>query len=387
LDEADFLADRIAVLAAPGKLIAADTPVALKSSMGEGYAITVKIQDANSTKLLDAIRTVAPDTTMTFLDTNSFSYHLKTKDTHITAAAVRFVENSKVTYDVEAYEVVGTTIEDIFLDLVAQDEVAEPTAKASSEVLESTPTPTYPPKGLGLMLSNGQVRSPLAQALTIFHKRCLIARRSWLPPLLALAVGISGAWWPIRFVTGDVASCAHVPLQSDVIFSNYPPFLNNGTIPVSPPSLISQINASLPELFVDPILRFSSDVPEALDSGPYDPFIPITDKETLLSLINRDYHNFTLDAGLFMDFDKNDFLIAYNVAPTSLIYFSVASNMFFARALNETSGVTTGSRKIVVTFQNFPAVTDQSLVSMEWLAIFGAAMVCHIDTFFSLHTY
>ncbi|CAA7265338.1 unnamed protein product [Cyclocybe aegerita] len=42
LDEADFLADQIAVLAAPGKLIVADTPVRLKSTMGEGYSVAIK---------------------------------------------------------------------------------------------------------------------------------------------------------------------------------------------------------------------------------------------------------------------------------------------------------------------------------------------------------
>ena len=41
LDEADLLADTIAVLAAPGKLVAHGTPVSLKSSLGEGYTVNV----------------------------------------------------------------------------------------------------------------------------------------------------------------------------------------------------------------------------------------------------------------------------------------------------------------------------------------------------------
>ena len=41
LDEADLLADHIAILAAPGKLVASGSPVALKTNLGQGYNIQV----------------------------------------------------------------------------------------------------------------------------------------------------------------------------------------------------------------------------------------------------------------------------------------------------------------------------------------------------------
>ena len=41
LDEADLLADHIAILAAPGKVIASGTSVALKRDLGECYLIEV----------------------------------------------------------------------------------------------------------------------------------------------------------------------------------------------------------------------------------------------------------------------------------------------------------------------------------------------------------
>ena len=52
LDEADLLADNIAVLAAPGKLVANGTPVTLKTSLGEGYSVQVKFSH-DLTKNLD----------------------------------------------------------------------------------------------------------------------------------------------------------------------------------------------------------------------------------------------------------------------------------------------------------------------------------------------
>ena len=340
--------------------------------MGEGYAITAKIQDVNSTMLLTAIQKVAPDTIMTSRDTDSFVYLLKTKNTSLTSAAVRIVEDLKVQLGISSYDVAGTTIGDVFLDLLAQDQVSEP--------LEDLPV-TSPRLGVvapnrpGLVLSDGKMRRPWEQALTIFHKRYLIARRSWLTPLLALAVGISGAWWPIRFVTGGVASCAHVPaLQNFVSFASFPPNLNNDSFPVSPPSLIPQINASLPELFVNPIIKLNppGSIP---DLGPYNPFFPVSDKETLIEYINKNYLRLTLQGGLYMDFDKNDFFIAYDVGASSLTYFSIATNIFFAHALNESTRATVGPKKIVTTYSSLPIVSDESLLSMQWLAIFGAAMV------------
>ena len=66
------MADTIAVLAAPGKLVAQGTPVSLKSQLGHGYTIDVafnisspqdeKLNTHPSTKLLDHIQKTAPHT-------------------------------------------------------------------------------------------------------------------------------------------------------------------------------------------------------------------------------------------------------------------------------------------------------------------------------------
>jgi ATP-binding cassette subfamily A (ABC1) protein 3 len=114
------LADRIAVLASPGKLIASDTPVALKSTMGEGYSVSVKFKsDLHSGDLLDMIQTVIHGATLSSTDTSTFVYHLKSRDAAIVGQALRLVENSKQEFDIVSYDVLGTTIEDIFLDLLA----------------------------------------------------------------------------------------------------------------------------------------------------------------------------------------------------------------------------------------------------------------------------
>ena len=88
LDEADLLADTIAVLAAPGKLVAHGTPVALKSNLGEGYIANVsfvpdekeKTSHVAEAELLQQIRTIAPLAYTSSTSPNAVSYHLKLKD-------------------------------------------------------------------------------------------------------------------------------------------------------------------------------------------------------------------------------------------------------------------------------------------------------------------
>ena len=96
LDEADLLADEIAILAAPGKLVAHGPPVALKQTLGEGYAIHATFDSTQEkdldtddekgdrlslmeTEFLRAIREVAPETSLSRSQRYS-AYHLHNKD-------------------------------------------------------------------------------------------------------------------------------------------------------------------------------------------------------------------------------------------------------------------------------------------------------------------
>ncbi|KAG2043689.1 hypothetical protein BDR03DRAFT_978110 [Suillus americanus] len=80
LDEADLLADKIAILAAPGKLVAEGTPVALKSNLEQGYSVQVMFDSPDlaeknlPTETLDRIRQICPQCSIIFaVTTNQFS--------------------------------------------------------------------------------------------------------------------------------------------------------------------------------------------------------------------------------------------------------------------------------------------------------------------------
>ncbi|KAF9479407.1 P-loop containing nucleoside triphosphate hydrolase protein [Pholiota conissans] len=364
LDEADFLADRIAVLASPGKLIACDTPVALKSTMGDGYSISVKFSTFQYTgNLYDAIKAVAPDTIMTDNDDGGFIYELKTKNLGTIAGAVRVTENSKARFGIVSYDVLGTTIEDIFLDLLAQEDNENPMNDAEKKIFET--------KVSDIKLSPSRPRSPWAQALTIFHKRALILRRSWVAPLIALFVGISGAWWPIRFISGGTTSCAHTAFDQEFFTSSYPPILSPASVLAAPLGLDATMNASLPELYI-PQFSFQH---AADNETSFDPFFPIVDQQTLLANVSANFTSFEMEGALSLDFGKNEFLVAYEVSLSGLGLFSIASNLMWKHVINTTSPANLPiAPRIAPSYARLPSMSSQSLQSLEWLSIFGAAM-------------
>jgi ATP-binding cassette subfamily A (ABC1) protein 3 len=217
LDEADLLADDIAILAAPGKLVAEGTPVALKLDLGQGYSVQVTFDFSNfsekdfphpPSEILHRIRQVSPHCSMSLSSPGQASYHLRSKDPVVVTKILQLL-------DIASYDVLGTSIEDIFLDLMAREtprasfDGAEETSDSVSEPIlpDLSDYPSAPGKAV-LKLTDGRPRSPFSQTLTIFYKRALIARRSWMVPLLVVLVSVCGACIPIVFfLSGQPATC------------------------------------------------------------------------------------------------------------------------------------------------------------------------------------
>ncbi|CAA7265337.1 unnamed protein product [Cyclocybe aegerita] len=267
-------------------------------------------------------------------------------------------------FGITSYDVHGTTIEDIFLDLVAQNELEGFEEHAEQGI------PPAPASFGNLNLSDGRRRTPWGQATTIFHKRALIVRRSWLAPLLALAVAISGAWWPVRFVNGGVMSCGHQPFF-DSAPSFWPPRLSENTLFAAPSSLVTMLNASVPEVFRD------------WRNASVDPFKAVADKDAFISAISSHYKNFSTSGGIYLDLSANEAIVAHRMSTYNLRLFNILSNAIYEHALNATSS-RSGSRRIVTSFTTLPEMSTESLYTLQWLAIFGAAMAV-FPAFFAIY--
>ena len=139
LDEADLLADQIAILilAAPGKVVASGSPVALKRDLANGYSIQItfaistdseKIDTSSRRELLLSIRTIAPEQYVAIPSPNQVRYHLKAKDTEVVRQVLGLLDDGTIRHAVASYDFLETTIEDIFLDLMNKNETPDDTS-------------------------------------------------------------------------------------------------------------------------------------------------------------------------------------------------------------------------------------------------------------------
>lgn len=173
--------------------------MSLKRDLGEGYSIIVSFTkpesiEIHADELLKQIRDdIAPDVYLTTPSPNQLSLHLQTKEAAKVEAVLSILDRQKKQLDISSYDISGTSFEDVFMKLVS-----EPPAYA-----DVPNTPILPATSGQVDLADGQQVSPLTQAFTIFHKRCLVARRSWLYPLLAVGMPVFGSVY-LPFWTGTV---------------------------------------------------------------------------------------------------------------------------------------------------------------------------------------
>ncbi|KAG1879528.1 hypothetical protein C8R48DRAFT_589537 [Suillus tomentosus] len=389
LDEADLLADKIAILAAPGKLVAAGTPVALKSNLGQGYTVQVMfdlpdlaekdLPNAPS-EALDRIRRVCPQCSMSLSSPSQASYHLKSKDPVVVEKVLQLLDEERNALSVASCDVLGTSIEDIFLDLMARQTGSaslDSTEKSISSsggiyeptLAESTDDSSSPPGAL--QLTDGRPRSPLSQALTIFYKRALIARRSWLTPLLAVVIAVCGSCIPIIFLSGQDTTCTTKLGNESVISLYFPesPIYYSASGPgtrvlESPPNIISTLGSTVSYLKTENII----------------------DNATFVSTIDQDYLNLTF-GGISIDMLTGDSLFAWQATPPGLTgptMMNLVTNILYNRALNASGVIERTPNLIYASYAAFPHLASGTLVDLKWVAFFGAAMAV-FPAFFSIY--
>ena len=181
LDEADLLADQIAILS-KGVLQAAGTSVELKQELGSGYRVLIYNTSGIPPRRYHGIKSeVQYDQTV-----------YKLKDS---AEASKFVEQLEKDgiYD---YQVNGPTIEDVFLKVAEEVRTSAPgpnmvlNRRKSSGLTIST---YMKEDNAPLELLSGQKISIPMQALVLFRKRFIVLRRNPVPQIAAFLVPVVAA--------------------------------------------------------------------------------------------------------------------------------------------------------------------------------------------------
>jgi ATP-binding cassette, subfamily A (ABC1), member 3 len=365
LDEADLLADEIAILAAPGKLVAAGSPVSLKRDLGEGYSIVVTFDHSDNSsrvELLAAIRDIAPHVYTSSPAPDQCSYHLKSKESAVVQQVLELLERDGKRYHASSYDILGTTIEDIFLELITNDAAED--ARTSEDATEKEKTAVVAPatqdddaSTSSFNLPTGRKVSPFRQALTIFHKRVLIARRSWLSQLLTIGIAVAGCCIPLVFITGKSQSCEirrqplrPIPVVAPVAFQIQGGNATSNVL-TYPPGLTEVLGPQANALF-------------GTDN--------VSSSEAFVNQIRQNYKNMTL-GGLSLNEDTNEALFAWEASPpglNGLIMLNLASNVLLARtAVAETPQV------LWTEFAALPGRAAGTLISLRWTIFFGIFMV------------
>jgi ATP-binding cassette, subfamily A (ABC1), member 3 len=269
-------------------------------------------------------------------------------------------------HGITSYDILGTTIEDIFLDLMSKNETPDDSEKSS----EGDASPRVEGKSAIMDLPTGRPVSPFRQALTIFYKRTLILKRNWLIPLLTVVIAVAGATIPLVFVRGEAASCAVR-------------FLNATPIPLYLPS------SPLVPFTFGPSSRVVTSPPDiTLELGNSTEFFRITnvaDNATFVNYISQNFLNLSL-GGVSLDSNTGASLIAWEATPPGLMGVSMlnlATNLLYVRALNISGNAARIPTLILANYAAFPPVDISTLVSLRWVIIFGATMVSFFcSTFF-----
>jgi hypothetical protein len=382
LDEADLLADHIAVLKSPGMLVAQGTPVFLKSQFGHGYTLSVTAANANSggkmvnelwLKILRMIRAVAPNTVSSSLSGTSATYSLREKDVRIVGEVLAALNREQADIKLSSVVVHATTLDDVFLSLMqSRNQESDATLPSLCEVEEKS---TYTDSLSGVChLTNGRSQTVVSQAITIFFKRCLIARRNWLTPLFALLIAVAGSCVPLLFIDGRETKNCSPSFNNSVIQSLYLPNSQilqlaekigqpgSPAVVVSPPGLLETIGLTQSEVLT----------------------IDVPNNATFVQGVQQHFTSLAV-GGISMNLSSGESLVAWNAFPPGtygLILLNAVSNVLFNRALNASQEVSGSPAVIAAGFQSFPGADalGDIIKALRWTMFYGAAMV-RVDNF------
>lgn len=197
LDEADLLADHIAILS-KGTLRAEGSSVELKDKLGGGYRVNVhKNPDMSDSPDIPNVKKKDAFDLITYTAPSS----------GLAAEVIKALQRANIT----DYRFSGPTIEDVFLQVaeeIRDEEVFRETIVEKMTVKDDNssshgyrPSPEIVP-GLGLKLLDGRRVGYAEQSFILFRKRWTILKRNWVLYAVAFLLPIVAAGLTSLFVRG-----------------------------------------------------------------------------------------------------------------------------------------------------------------------------------------
>ncbi|KAJ6782347.1 hypothetical protein PWT90_08102 [Aphanocladium album] len=198
LDEADLLADHIAILS-KGTLRAQGSSVELKDKFGGGYRVNVhktattkplpRVEGVKKKDAFDLVTYVAPSS-------------------GLAAAVIKKLEAAQI----PGYRFSGPTIEDVFLQVaeeIKDEEAFRAGQKSAEKARDPDETSQNEQQSQGLQLLDGKQVGYLRQAYILFVKRFIILKRNWPIYAIAFIIPILAAGLTSLFISNSkLQGCA-----------------------------------------------------------------------------------------------------------------------------------------------------------------------------------
>ncbi|ORY62528.1 ABC transporter [Pseudomassariella vexata] len=233
LDEADLLADQIAILS-KGTIRAQGSSAELKDRLGAGYRIHVfNAQDIKDAPTVDGV-------------TRKISFDVISYIAQSSALAAQVI-TALESAGLHDYKYSGPTIEDVFLQ-VAEEVKGEGLSGSTGEGATSTVTndiQTASDEVMGvdgankerLELMSGQPIGYMKMMAVLFMKRCTIFKTNWFPFVAAFLIPIIAAGLTSLFIKGqDPIGCTPAEQNRAASTSDYTDLYNNISLVAGPSS-------------------------------------------------------------------------------------------------------------------------------------------------------
>lgn len=244
LDEADLLADHIAILS-KGSLRASGTSVELKDKSGAGYRVHV----FNAREIKNAPDVAGVERKISF---DVISYLAPSSE--LAAQVIRKLEAGGIT----DYKFSGPTIEDTFLQVAEEvrDEVAAGKVEHAAisgmsnkerGVKTTTPDDSDGTEQTDLELLDGRPIGFAKQTWILILKRCTVFRRNWFPYVVAFFIPIIAAALTQLYVRNSPAVGCQPPPRDTATSDRFSDLYNNLTMVGGPSAQFN--NQSMRDIF------------------------------------------------------------------------------------------------------------------------------------------
>ncbi|KAK1598463.1 ABC transporter [Colletotrichum navitas] len=360
LDEADLLADNIAILS-KGSLRAEGSSVALKNALGDGYRIHVlNVRDVRAPPEVSGVALTASSNTIVYTAPSS----------SLAADVIRALEAHKIPYRISS-----PNIEDVFLKVAEEVQGEDPqslqpgaprvSTASGQELSEKSMINQGERDTLGLQ--SGHQTGFFKQTRVLVHKRLVLFKTNWIPYVIVFITPIiAAAIMQLLIAKEGPTSCDPADFTGSGNLDSYREAFTEAHVAAGPSSAFSTTSIGDIFTFLDP----TSNGPIGTSN------ISLSDSYQDLARFIEDNRRNITPGGIWVGSRETPPTIAYRADDNMISAAVIVQNLLSAVRSNTS---------IAATYAPFDSVIPSSTLTTAQLAIYFSIVLSIIPAFFGLY--